>query len=44
MVTLPLAEPALADTRLELASRRARVLPVAAATFAEEMVALFESF
>jgi hypothetical protein len=43
MVTIPLAEAALSDTRLELASRRGRVLPVAAAAFAEEIVALFES-
>ncbi len=43
MVTIPLAEAALSDTRLELASRRGRVLPVAAAAFAEEIVALFET-
>ncbi|MFZ5895643.1 MAG: LysR family transcriptional regulator [Myxococcota bacterium] len=42
MVCIPLSDPALQDTRLELASRRGRVLPVAAAAFAEEMVALFD--
>jgi DNA-binding transcriptional LysR family regulator len=43
MVTIPLGEPILGETRLELASRRGRVLPVAAAAFAEELVALFEA-
>lgn len=43
MLTIRLSEPALADTRLELAARRGRVLPVAAAAFAEEMVSLFDS-
>ncbi|HEX4340780.1 MAG TPA: LysR family transcriptional regulator [Polyangiaceae bacterium] len=42
MVTIPLSDPLLGDTRLELATRRGRVLPVAAASFAEELVALFE--
>ncbi len=43
MVPIPLSDPVLVDTRLELASRRGRVLPVAAAAFAEEIVALFET-
>jgi hypothetical protein len=43
MVAIPLSHPALADTRLELAGRRGRVLPVAAASFAEEVCALFET-
>jgi DNA-binding transcriptional LysR family regulator len=42
MITIPLSDRLLGDTRLELASRRGRVLPVAAASFAEELVALFE--
>ncbi len=41
MVAIPLSDPVLADTRLEFASRRGRVLPVAAASFAEEVRALF---
>ena len=43
MVPIPLSDPALADTRLEFAARRGRVLPVAAASFAEEVRALFET-
>jgi len=43
MITIPLSDPLLRGTRLELASRRGRVLPVAAASFAEELVALFEA-
>jgi DNA-binding transcriptional LysR family regulator len=43
MVPIPLSDPVLADTRLEFAARRGRVLPVAAASFAEEMRALFET-
>lgn len=43
MVAIPLSDPVLADTRLEFASRRGRVLPVAAASFAEEVRALFET-
>jgi hypothetical protein len=42
MTAIPLSDPALVGTRLEFASRRGRVLPVAAASFAEEMCALFE--
>jgi hypothetical protein len=42
MVTIPLADPELGEARLRLASRRGRVLPVAAAAFAEELTALFE--
>ncbi len=41
MIAIPLLDPLLGDIRLELASRRGRVLPVAAASFAEEVVALF---
>jgi DNA-binding transcriptional LysR family regulator len=43
MATIPLADPVLREARLELAARRGRVLPVAAATFAEELVASFET-
>jgi DNA-binding transcriptional LysR family regulator len=43
MVAIPLSDPVLADTRLEFAGRRGRVLPVAAASFAEEVRALFET-
>jgi DNA-binding transcriptional LysR family regulator len=43
MIPIPLSDPVLRDTRLEFASRRGRVLPVAAASFAEEVVAQFEA-
>jgi DNA-binding transcriptional LysR family regulator len=43
MTAIPLSDPVLADTRLEFASRRGRVLPVAAASFAEEVRGLFET-
>ncbi|MGC4092776.1 MAG: LysR substrate-binding domain-containing protein [Polyangiaceae bacterium] len=43
MVTIPLVDPVLQDTQLELATRRGRVLSVAAASFAEELVALLET-
>ena len=43
MVAIPLSDPVLADTRLEFAGRRGRVLPVAAAAFAEEVRALFDT-
>jgi len=43
MVAIPLSDPLLADTRLEFAGRRGRVLPVAAAAFAEEVRAIFET-
>jgi len=42
MVTIPLSDPGLADARLRLCGRRGRVLPVAAAAFAEQLTALFE--
>lgn len=42
MVTIPLVDPELAEARLTLASRRGRVLPVAAAAFAEQLSAVFE--
>lgn len=42
MVTIPLSDPPLREVRLELAARRGRVLPVAAASFAEELASLFE--
>jgi DNA-binding transcriptional LysR family regulator len=42
MVTIPLSDPGLSDARLRLCSRRGRVLPVAAAAFAEQLTALFE--
>jgi hypothetical protein len=43
MIAIPLSDPVLHETRLEFASRRGRVLPVAAASFAEDVIALFES-
>jgi DNA-binding transcriptional LysR family regulator len=43
MIAIPLSDPVLGDIRLEFASRRGRVLPVAAASFAEEIVALFDA-
>lgn len=42
MVAIPLADPGLADARLSLLCRRARVLPVAAAAFSEQLSAAFE--
>jgi len=42
MVTIPLSDSELAEARLRLASRRGRVLPVAAAAFAEQLTAIFE--
>lgn len=42
MVAIPLSDPGLAGARLRLCSRRGRVLPVAAAAFAEQLSALFE--
>lgn len=42
MVAIPLQDPGLGDARLLLAGRRGRVLPVAAATFAEQLSATFE--
>lgn len=42
MIAIPLSDPELAEARLRLASRRGRVLPVAAASFAEELSAIFE--
>jgi hypothetical protein len=43
MVMIPLSDPLVRSARLELASRRGRVLPVAAAAFAEELITLFET-
>jgi DNA-binding transcriptional LysR family regulator len=43
MITIPISDPILSEARLKLAGRRGRVLPVAAAAFAEDVVALFES-
>jgi DNA-binding transcriptional LysR family regulator len=42
MVTIPLVDPELTEARLTLASRRGRVLPVAAASFAELLSSVFE--
>ncbi len=42
MVAVPLSDPELAGARLRLCSRRSRVLPVAAAAFAEQLIQLFE--
>jgi DNA-binding transcriptional LysR family regulator len=43
MVAIPLSDPVLAGTLLEFAARRGRVLPVAAASFAEEVRALMQT-
>lgn len=43
LVTVPLSDPGLADARLHLACRRGRVLPVAAAAFAQQLTELFET-
>lgn len=42
MVTIPLADAELSEARLTLACRRGRVLPVAAAAFAEQLSSVFE--
>jgi DNA-binding transcriptional LysR family regulator len=42
MVAIPLSDPELAEARLRLCSRRGRVLPVAAAAFAEQLTANFD--
>lgn len=42
MVAIPLSDPELAEARLRLCTRRGRVLPVAAASFAEQLTTLFE--
>ena len=42
MIAIPLGDPGLSDARLCLASRRGRVLPVAAASFAEQLAGTFE--
>lgn len=43
MVGIPLSDPSLADARLYLTGRRGRVLPVAAASFAEKLRAIFQT-
>jgi DNA-binding transcriptional LysR family regulator len=43
LVEIPLLDPELAQARLLLAVRRERVLPAAAATFAEQLAACFTS-
>ena len=42
MISIPLSDPEVQDARLRLASRRGRVLPVAAAAFAEQLNSVFE--
>jgi DNA-binding transcriptional LysR family regulator len=42
MIAIPLSDPELAEARLRLCSRRGRVLPVAAAAFAEQLAAVFD--
>lgn len=42
MIAVPLSDPGLADAQLRLATRRGRVLPVAAAAFAERLSEVFE--
>jgi DNA-binding transcriptional LysR family regulator len=42
MIAIPLSDPELAEARLRLCTRRGRVLPVAAAAFAEQLTTMFE--
>jgi DNA-binding transcriptional LysR family regulator len=42
LIAIPLSDPGLAEARLSLAGRRGRVLPVAAAAFAEQLSSTFE--
>jgi DNA-binding transcriptional LysR family regulator len=42
MISIPLSDPELQDANLRLASRRGRVLPVAAASFAEQLIGVFD--
>lgn len=42
MVAIPLSDRELSEARLRLCSRRGRVLPVAAAAFAEQLSSIFE--
>ncbi|MES1179480.1 MAG: LysR family transcriptional regulator [Myxococcales bacterium] len=42
MISIPLTDPELQEASLRLASRRGRVLSVAAASFAEQLIATFE--
>jgi len=42
MISIPLTDPELQQASLRLASRRGRVLPVAAASFAEQLIAVFD--
>jgi DNA-binding transcriptional LysR family regulator len=42
MISIPLTDPELQDASLRLVSRRGRVLPVAAASFAEQLIAIFD--
>ncbi len=42
MIAIPLTDPELQSASLRLASRRGRVLSVAAASFAEQLIAVFE--
>jgi DNA-binding transcriptional LysR family regulator len=44
MSTIPLTDPGFAQATLALATRRSRVLPVAAAAFAELVEQIFETF
>ena len=42
MISIPLTDPEFQKASLRLASRRGRVLPVAAAAFAEQLIATFD--
>jgi hypothetical protein len=42
MISIPLSDSELQQASLRLASRRGRVLPVAAASFAEQLIAVFD--
>jgi DNA-binding transcriptional LysR family regulator len=42
MISIPLTDPELQVASLRLATRRGRVLPVAAASFAEQLIAVFD--
>jgi len=42
MISIPLTDPELQQASLRLATRRGRVLPVAAASFAEQLITVLE--
>jgi hypothetical protein len=42
MISIPLSDPEFQQASLRLATRRGRVLPVAAASFAEQLISVFD--